>query len=59
MKSLLGKMMKIYYLSYFKKISVQQKFIRNNLWTFMNEELKDKISEFVFTIIKDKEIYDL
>ena len=59
MKSLLERIIKIYYASFFKRTADQQKFIRNNLWIFINEEFRDKISDFIYNFIKNKELFDL
>ena len=57
MKNLLEKTMKIHYISYFQRTINKQKFIKNRLWIFFNEEFKDKISEFTFDYFKEKELF--
>jgi len=59
MKSLLDRIMKIYYASFFQRTANQQKFIQNKFWIFINEEFRDKISDFIYNFIKNKEFYDL
>ena len=59
MKSFLERVMKIHYLSFFQKNANQQRFIKKNIWIFINEVFKSKISEYVYNIIKDKELFDL
>ena len=59
MKSLLDRIMKIYYASFFQRTANQQKFIQNKFWIFINEEFRDKISDFIYNFIKNKEFYEL
>ena len=52
MKSLLEKIMKIHYLSYFQRTINQENYIRSKLWIFIKEVFKNKISTFVFNFFK-------
>jgi ankyrin repeat protein len=59
MKSLLKKAEKIHYLSYFQKTINKKDFIQNNLWTFIKEEFKDRLNFYVFSFIKEREIFKI
>ena len=55
MKSLLEKIEKIHYLSYFQRTINQERYIRNILGIFIKEVFKDKISTFVLNFFEEKE----
>ena len=59
MKSLLKRAEKIHYLSYFQKTKNKKDFIQNNLWTFIKEEFKDRLNFYVFSFIKEREIFKI
>ena len=59
MKNLFEKVAKLYYTSYFQKSFKQSGYIQSGLWTFIKEELKDKLKEEVFEYFMRKNIKDI
>ena len=58
MKSLLNKIMKLHYSSYFRKNSIQSLYIQSGLWVYIREEFRDKLQKEVFDYFNHKGIKD-